>query len=137
MPNEDVLDAKDFSKLMKIIDVGFSKFVSLEFEHLCEKLILNNFGQSSNFGSFWTKNTEIDLLLVTQKGESIAGEAKWKNHKVCKNTLTLLERKCKHEKLHIDKFALFSKSGFSKELKSLQNERILLFDLEDIKKMYM
>ena len=136
-PNIEDLKAKKYENILKIIDLEFEKFVSLEFENLSEKLIMKSFHQNKNFGSFWTKDVEIDLLFKTNDNLLIAGEAKWKNHKICKNILTILQKKCARERLEIDYFALFSKSGFSKELYKQKDKKLLLFELKDFKVLYM
>ena len=59
------------------------------------------------------------------------GECKWKNKKVGLNELYNLERKADNFfDVKQKYFALFSKSGFSEELKNLSSQRkdILLFD---------
>lgn len=136
-PNIADLRAKNYEKVLKIINLEFEKYISLEFEDLSEKLLMKTFSQSENFGSFWTKNIEIDLLFKTKNNLLVAGEVKWKNHKICKNILTILQKKCAKEDLKIDFFALFSKSGFSKELYNIQDEKVLLFELKDFKILYM
>ncbi|PIX33275.1 MAG: hypothetical protein COZ07_02260 [Candidatus Infernicultor aquiphilus] len=59
------------------------------------------------------------------------GECKWKNKKVGLNELYNLERKADNFfDVKQKYFTLFSKSGFSEELKNLSSQRkdILLFD---------
>lgn len=136
-PNIDLIKEQNYDKLMGLINREFEKFISFEFEDLSEKLISKTFSQDDDFGSFWTKNIEIDLLFLTNSEKLLAGEAKWKNHKVCKNIYTLLQKKCNKENLQIDYFALFSKSGFSKELYNLKDEKLLLFELKDFKLLYV
>ena len=136
-PNIWDLEAKNYEKVSNIISKEFEKFVSFEFENLSERLIAKIFYQTENFGSFWTKDVEIDLLFKTKDDLLIAGEVKWKTHQVCKNILTILQKKCEREGLKIDFFALFSKSGFSKKLHNIKNEKVLLFELKDFKILYM
>ncbi|MFV0481935.1 MAG: DUF234 domain-containing protein, partial [Campylobacteraceae bacterium] len=136
-PNIKLLEMGEFDKVLSFVEAGFEKFVSLEFEYLSEELIFNIYGDGEKFGGFWTKSIEIDLLFQSKNGLKIAGEAKWKNHKVCKNILTHLKKKCEKEKLDVDMFALFSKSGFSKELLGLRDKNLQLFELEDFKTLYM
>ncbi len=116
------------------ISQHLEKFISLEFEKLSNQLIAKNYKDIISSGSYWDKNIEIDLYIQTTNLK-IAGEAKWKNSKICKNVLNSLQNKCKVGNLEIDKYALFSKSGFSKELKSKKDENILLYDLTDFEKL--
>lgn len=125
---------KEKERLSEIIKSGFEKFVSLTFEALCEKLLLLR-SEAISSGSYWSKNTEIDILIIDKNNSTTAAEVKWKNHAVCKNILTQLQKKCAKEQLNADIFALFSKSGFSKELLKMRSEKLLLFDLEDFEKL--
>ncbi|MDR1976408.1 MAG: DUF234 domain-containing protein [Campylobacteraceae bacterium] len=131
-PNFALIKSGEEGKLLEIIKSGFEKFVSLTFEMLCEKLLAIKLGrQIISSGSYWSKNSEIDILAIDEECRYIAAEVKWKNHAVCKNILTHLQKKCAKERLGVETFALFSKSGFSKELLKMQSEKLLLFDLKD------
>ncbi len=112
------------------------KYISLEFEKLSNQLIIKQYKEIISSGSYWDRNVEIDIYIKTPAC-TIAGEAKWKNSKICKNVLNSLQNKCKIANLNIDKFALFSKSGFSKELKSKHNSNIQLFDLSDFENLLL
>ena len=72
-------------------------------------------------------------MASLENGEIIVGECKWKNSKICKKTLTSLQKKCKVAEIDAKFYALFSKSGFSNELLKNRDKNILLFDLEDLK----
>jgi len=122
-----------FSSIMPYLE----KYISLEFEKLSNLLIIELYKKEGivSYGSYWDKDIEIDLFIVT-KEQKIAGEAKWKNSKICKNTLNSLKNKCKVANLEVDKFALFSKSGFSKELQSKNYQNTLLLELKDFEKLY-
>ncbi len=110
----------------------FKKYISLEFEKLSNQLIMKKYQNEKilSFGSYWDRDIEIDLLIKTSK-QTIAGEAKWKNSKVCKNILNSLQNKCNIANLNIDRFVLFSKSGFSKELQSIKQPNVNLYELCD------
>lgn len=113
------------------------KFISLEFENLSNELLYHIYKKEKiiSFGSYWDKNLEIDLLIKTHF-RNIAGESKWKNTKICKNVLNSLINKCKKADLNIDKFALFSKSGYSKELESKKYANIDLYHLDDFERLF-
>ncbi len=108
------------------------KFVSLEFENLSNELLEKIYKNENilSSGGYWDKDIEIDLLIETGSLK-IAGEAKWKNRKTCKNILTSLINKCEKSGLGIDRYALFSKSGYSKELYSKKYANISLYELKD------
>ncbi|EAI0017319.1 ATP-binding protein, partial [Campylobacter upsaliensis] len=61
------------------------------------------------------------------------GEVKFKNKKICKNVLNDLYKKAQELNLKPNYYIIFSKNGFSKELESLQNKHLLLFDLSHFK----
>jgi len=119
------------------IEPFLEKYISLEFEKLSNQLLLKKFEFEKilSYGSYWDIDVEIDLLLKTTN-QTIVGEAKWRNSKICKNILNSLQNKCKIADLNADRFALFSKSGFSKELKSAKISNIDLYELNDFKVLF-
>ncbi len=128
----------DSSKVMENITQQLEQYVSLCFEELSNELIIKKIGIENieNHGSYWDKNIEIDLLIERKDGKILAGESKWKNHKVCKNILNSLEKKCKRANIEVDTFVLFSKSGFSKELIKLNRSDVVLYDINEFKELY-
>ncbi|WP_331774065.1 DUF234 domain-containing protein [Sulfurospirillum sp. 1612] len=132
--------AKNFDKEQisydQDIEPFLDKYISLEFENLSNTLLCHIYKKDGilSSGSYWDKNLEIDLFIKTQK-ENIAGEVKWKNSKVCKNILNALIHKCKKSNLDVNKFALFSKSGYSKELETKKYANIELYYLDDFKRL--
>ncbi|MBE0491868.1 MAG: hypothetical protein IBX44_06415 [Sulfurospirillum sp.] len=129
-----------YQKVPELLHVqnSLDKFTSFCFEYLSNALIIHQVGVENieDYGSYWDKNNEIDLLTHTKDGIVIAGESKWKNTKICKNILNALEQKCFRAGLHVNKFALFSKSGFSKELMEQKREDVWLFDITAFKELY-
>ncbi|MDR1460203.1 MAG: DUF234 domain-containing protein [Campylobacteraceae bacterium] len=131
-PNIELLRCAEYDKTLSIIKSGFEKFVSFTYEVLCKKFLMEKFNEEfKSFDSYWSKNVEIDILLIGKQGRNIAVEVKWKNHLVCKNILASLQKKCAKEGFGIDVFVLFSKSGFSKGLLKMQNDKLLLMDLKE------
>ncbi len=130
-PNINALKEGKYKSIIKIIKKDFGNFLSYIYEQFCNEMLKEQF-LIKTIGSYWDRNVEIDILAYLEKDLIIAGECKWKNSKICKKTLTSLQKKCKIANIKADYFALFSKSGFSNELLNKANE-ILLFDLEDIK----
>ncbi len=117
---------------------NIEQHTSLCFEELSNELIIHKYKKNNvlNYGSYWDKKIEIDLLVETRDGTIIAGESKWKNHKICKNILKALQKKCDKAKLEASQYMLFSKSGFSKELKNNVDESVILFELKDFEELY-
>jgi len=114
-----------------------NSYTSLIFEELSEILLNYHLRDSQilSSGSYWDADTEIDILTITTDKKIYVGECKWTNHKINKKELTKLLEKC--EKLHIKptQTALFSKRGFSKELKSKEGKDLALYSCADFKKL--
>lgn len=138
VPNEKLIEEGKIEKVLENIDEHLEKYVSLTFEllsgELLEKILPLHSIVSS--GSYWSKNQEIDLLVYTKDERVIVGEVKWKNRKICKNVLNSLYRKAERANLGVTHFALFSKSGFSKEVEAIKDTNVMLFGLEDFKRLY-
>ncbi len=108
--------------------------ISLVFEQLSNDLLQRYFIDKDPIltkGSFWDRHSEFDLLSVTTSGKIILGECKYKGRKVCKNELNKLKEKASQSGIPVNIYALFSKNGFSKELRDAKNETLLLFDMDD------
>lgn len=111
---------------------GFSDLV---FEKLCEELLKKSFEDDPivKIGGYWDKNTEIDILATTKSGKQIAGVCKYSNAKVKKSELSKLKEKCSLAELKPDILVLFSKNGFTNELKLLKSETVKLFTLKSFR----
>ncbi len=131
-PHKEQLQEGQYSTVLEKISIELDKYISFTFELFSNSLIKNHF-EIVESGSYWDKHIEIDVLAKTANGKVIAGESKWKNHKVSKNTLNKLQKKCELAGLKVDYFALFSKNGFSNELLKNRDKNILLYDIESFK----
>ena len=134
-PNLKMLKEGKSDEILALIKSEFDEYASLGFEILCGELMAKKFLIDGIFlSSFWSRDVELDMLLSID-GKIIVGEAKYKERKVCKNVLNLLLKKC--EKLNItpDIIALFSKSGFSSELRNLKDERLRLYEMSDFEEL--
>ena len=119
--------------MLSLIKADFNAYAGLGFEILSKELLAKYLNlEISQISSFWNKEVEIDIYA---KFESfcVAGECKYKERKISKNVLNELMLKCEKARLAPDLLALFSKSGFSGELRNLKSDKILLFSLEDFK----
>ena len=113
----------------------YERLRTLVYEQLCDALLVYYCEQRSpliTHGSYWDQHTEFDILAVSEDKQVILGECKYKERKVCKSELTKLKAKALQSGIRVDTYALFSKSGFSKELQAMQDESLLLFDLSDL-----
>ncbi|WP_297576530.1 DUF234 domain-containing protein [uncultured Campylobacter sp.] len=131
-PNLELLKAGKFELVLDMIRDDFDNYASLAFELLSAELLKKSLSIKGEISSFWTNHEEIDLFWQDSSGNIGVAEAKYKDRKVCKNILTLLEKKCHKIGLTPQTYALFSRSGFSKELLK-QREDVLLFDIEDFR----
>ena len=115
----------------------FNAFVGFTFEELCDlyiREILAPQFQSDllDSGSYWNREVEIDLFIETMEGETWVGECKWTNHKVNKKEFHKLEEKCTKLSITPDKILLFTKRGFSNELRDMKDKRLYRFCAEDL-----
>jgi hypothetical protein len=130
------LEAKQSQRFFENFEQHFSRLNSLVFEQLSNDLLgiyYNN--QIINDGSYWDKNSEFDILAKTRNGKTIVAECKYKNRRVCKNELSKLKQKAETSNLQADTFVLFSKNGFSNELVSLKDDNLILFEIDDFKRL--
>ena len=114
----------------------YERLRSLVYEQLCDAFLIQYYETKSplvSSGSYWNVYSEFDILAFTKDKKLILGECKYKDRMVCKNELTKLKQKAAESNIKVDVYALFSKSGFSKELLQMSDEKLLLFDLEDLK----
>ena len=123
-------------KFLTNFEQHYERLRSLVYEQLCNDLLIDYFMQKDllvTSGSYWNIYSEFDILAVTQNKKIILGECKYKERVVCKNELTKLKMKADESGIKVDIYVLFSKSGFSKELLSMKNHTLLLFDISDFK----
>nr|WP_270976669.1 DUF234 domain-containing protein [Campylobacter helveticus] len=130
-PNEALILKNKFEELLELIKEKFEFYQSFCFEQLAREFVEKHFNLCC-VQSYWDRNLELDLYYKDEK-ICLIGEVKFKNKKVCKNILNALYKKAQELNLKPDYYIIFSKNGFSKELESLQNENLLLFDLNHFK----
>ena len=116
----------------------YERLRTLIYEQLCDDMLLKYYEPSTpllSSGSYWDQHSEFDILAITSTKKLILGECKYKDRKICKNELNKLKDKALQSGIAVDVYALFSKSGFSNELLSIKDEKLLLFDLNDLKRL--
>ncbi len=124
-------DFKEFETALANREQGFSNFI---YERLVMELIKQSFKDDPiiKIGSYWDQTHEIDILAKTKSGKVIAGTWKISKSKAKKSDLTKLKESCKEADLKADIFVIFSKSGFSNELKNEKGEGLKLFALKNL-----
>ncbi|MFB6089294.1 MAG: ATP-binding protein [Candidatus Aenigmatarchaeota archaeon] len=118
-----------------------SEYVGKKFEEICREVVhLSPDLDYSQIGRWWYKEDEIDLVGLNGSDDGIIfSECKWKAEKIGRGVLSALEEKVDRVKWRNnqreEKYALFSKSGFTEDLIKLERERedLKLFTLEDMK----
>ena len=96
--------------------------------------------QYTRIGKWWHKDKEIDIIALNENTNDILFcECKWQNRKTDIKVLKDLEDKSHFVDWNTDKrkdhFAVFSKSGFTKEaLEFAKQNNFLLFTLTDLDK---
>ncbi|MEA3370102.1 MAG: DUF234 domain-containing protein, partial [Campylobacterota bacterium] len=129
---KDILE-KNYENIFTDFAIKQNSYTSLVFEELSEILLNYHIrdAQILSSGSYWDANIEIDILTVTDDEKTYIAECKWTNHKVTKKELHKLEQKCERLDIEPSQIALFCKSGFSKELKTLAGKKLALYSAED------
>ncbi len=107
------------------------------FEELSHALIKKSFSEDKiiELGRYWDDNIEISLLGKTKSGKVIAGICKYTNQKIKKSELTKFKELCKKAEIDVDIFAIFSKNGFSNELKALKSDELKLYSVRNFKNL--
>ena len=106
-----------------------AEFTTLVFEQLSHEVLKKSFQDDKivELGRYWDDDIDIDILGKTASGKIIAGSCKYTNSKIKKSELNKLKEKCKKVEIIPDIYVLFSKKGYSNELKSLKGETLKLF----------
>ena len=128
-------DYKEMKEHWNHMKHGFSDLI---YDQLVMELMKKSFkddpkgGYIASIGSYWDKNTEIDILAKRKSGKMIAGLCKYSKSKANKNELTKLKEKCAQAELDVDTFVIFSKNKFSSELKKEKGENLKLFSSRNL-----
>ncbi len=112
-----------------------AEFMGLVFEQLCHEYVKTTFkdDEIDEIGRYWDDNNKLDLVAQTKSGKVIVGSCKYSNSKVKKSELNKLKDICKNLKIVSDYVVLFSKKGFTNELKSEKGDSLKLFTVKSLK----
>lgn len=127
----------DYTEVKERFENRKQEFSDPVFERLSMESLQKSFESDPiiEIGSYWDKEVTIDILAKTASGKVIAGECKYTNAKVKKNELSKLKERCVHANVEPDICVLFSKRGFSNELKALKGANLRLFTAKSFKKL--
>ncbi|MDX9743041.1 MAG: DUF234 domain-containing protein [Arcobacteraceae bacterium] len=125
----------DFKEFYTRLDNYIGEFSNFIFEEL-SLIFLQNYmveDRIKNIGKFWDDKIEIDIVARTLNNKLIVANCKYTNNKIKKSELTKLTQDSETLGISPDMLILFSKSGFTSELKSLKNENLKLFTAKHFK----
>ncbi len=131
-PNYKSISAGDFSefeqkwhKLRDNFSILLSNHLVLE---LVKQTVATKFADDPivSIGSYYDKHVQIEILAIRKSGKVLAGECKYSKEVAKINMLHSLKQKCKKSELNIADYVLFSKNGFSSEVKQMQDAEMTL-----------
>ena len=127
----------DFKEVRERFANRQSEFLQLPFVELSHEVLKLSMKEDPivEITTYWDNKIELDIYAKTKSGKTIVGSCKYTNSKVKKSELTRLQEICANAKIEADIFVLFSKSGYSNELKSLKGENLKLFTIKNFKKL--
>lgn len=142
-PNRSFIEEGEYDYVVeKKIKPSLESFVSYTFEEICKSFVKKGGIKELKFtkvGKWWLKDrAEIDIVAINEEENSILfGEAKWSTNKIGPEVLIDLKNKTKlvdwKRERRKEFYAIFSRSGFTEELKRIaEKENILLFEINDL-----
>jgi len=138
--NISELEAGDADGVYKYaIQPELLQYASYKFESICKQFIRKqNMDGTLPFryeklGRYFEGNEEIDIMAVSKDKKNILlGECKFKNSAFDLSDFNNLKAKFSTDNKIKIYYYLFSKSGFTKDVKSLESEHVRLFELDDL-----
>ncbi len=140
-PNKSQLETNNIVLLKNIYD-SLDQYVSYIFEDICREMITILYPQFE-VGRWWFREHEIDIVgLNEEENNIILSECKWTKSRIGFTLLNDLKEKAGkvrwNNKNREEKYLLFSKSGFTDDLRSYADgdENIELYSLKDMEKNF-
>jgi len=138
-PNRRHLEIENVRPVMEQIRRGFGSYLGFAFERVCReacwRLMKEGLIEFNSIGRWWDKNNEIDIVALDDNKETIYfGEVKWNPKPLGLPILENLKEKAPKVKWgtsdRVERFMIFSKSGFSEKLKKVAKEEdVMLIDV--------
>jgi AAA+ ATPase superfamily predicted ATPase len=141
LPNRTAIEEGRFERLMPRLEADFPALVAENFEKLAVDIVRARediFFPMDDAGRWWDRNEKIDLVAINEeRREILFGEAKWSAHPVGIDIFKNLKRKATlvdwHNSERKERFCLFSRSGFTKDMRELaRKERVVLFQRDQL-----
>ncbi|MGG7049031.1 MULTISPECIES: ATP-binding protein [unclassified Campylobacter] len=128
LPYKSQLELGNTNYVRKKIAENFNGFISPVYEQLCIEYLLKNY-EILKCGRCWDKDLEIDAIGIG-KDYIILAECKYSNKKVGVDILEQLKQKASrlNSNLAVKHYILFSKSGFTDELKKIKSNEVVLVE---------
>ncbi|MGH1600209.1 ATP-binding protein [Campylobacter majalis] len=128
LPYKSQLELGNTNYVRKKIAENFNIFISPVYEQLCIEYLLKNY-ELLKCGRHWDKDLEIDAVGIS-KDYIILAECKYSNKKVGIDILEQLKQKASrlNSNLAVKHYILFSKSGFTDELKKIKSDEVVLVE---------
>jgi len=141
-PNKSIIEEDRQDKLLSGISEKLNRYYSFIFESVCKQLMWDIYPSILRVGKWWNKDIEIDIVGINEETKTIIfGECKWSEEKVDIDVLEKLKQKSKEvkwkDKKRYEKFIIFSKSGFTKNLKELSKKQhnIKILDIQSMNRI--
>ncbi len=130
------IKAGEYDEVKEKFDNYKDEFIIIIFEQLCEELLRLNIDERiDSIGEYWDNEVQIPILAKTRSKKTIVCSCKYTNAKVKKSELTKLQTNCEKANIDADAYVIFSKKGFSSELKSIKGDNLQLFTIKNFKQL--
>jgi len=128
-------DFREFTEKWQLLKGNFPIVLSnLLIRDLVRKKLLKDNADDpiTAIGSYYDKQTRIEILAKHRSGKLLAGECKYSQKPAQPNMPVALKEKCIKAELDIADYILFSKNGFSPEVLSDIAEEMILLSQNDL-----
>ena len=125
---------ENYEEFFKKYNNNKAEFSDIIFEQLSHEYLREISKEDCLFtlGRYWDDDCALDILGKTKSGKVVVGSCKYTNSKIKKTELTNLKELSNTLKIETDTFVLFSKKGFTSELKNLKkSENLQLFTVKN------
>ena len=132
------ISRRDFDECFERFNNYQNEFMDFIFEQLCHDFVKISFSDDKieDIGRYWDEEkNEINLLAQSESGKIIVGSCKYTNSKMKKTELNILREYCEDLEITPDFVILFSKSGFSNELKAEKGNGLKLYTVKSLKSL--
>jgi len=141
LPNRATIEEGRFERLLPRLESDFPALVAENYEKLAVDIVRAHedlFFTMDAAGRWWNREEEIDLVAINEeRREILFGEAKWSARPVGIDVYRDLKRKAPlvdwHNGERTERFCLFSRSGFTKDMRELaRKEQVILFQRDQL-----